>query len=59
MTSRYAPDKTNAKLLGVCAGIARAADCDPIVIRVAALFALVALGPVAVVAYVLAAWLGD
>jgi phage shock protein C len=59
MTTRYAPDKANAKLLGVCAGLARAADCDPIFIRIAALIALLTLGPIAVVAYILAAWLGD
>jgi phage shock protein C len=59
MTTRYAPDKANAKLLGVCAGIARSADCDPIFVRIAALVALIAFGPIAVAAYIIAAWLGD
>ncbi|GAA4828138.1 hypothetical protein GCM10023232_28300 [Sphingosinicella ginsenosidimutans] len=59
MTTRYAPDKANGKLLGVCAGIARTVDCDPIFIRFAALGALLALGPIAVALYILAAWLGD
>jgi phage shock protein PspC (stress-responsive transcriptional regulator) len=59
MNPRYAPDTANAKILGVCAGIARSAGWDPIFVRLGAIVALLALGPVAVLAYVLAAWLGD
>ena len=33
MNSRYALDKPNAKLLGVCAGLARSTGWDPTLIR--------------------------
>jgi phage shock protein PspC (stress-responsive transcriptional regulator) len=59
MNGRYAPDTANAKLLGVCAGIARAAGWDPLFVRLGAIVALLAFGPIAIAAYVLAAWLGD
>jgi phage shock protein C len=58
--TRYALDKPNAKLLGVCAGLARATGWDALVIRLGAVFAtLFLLGPLAILAYVLTAWLAD
>ena len=50
---RYALDKDNAKLLGVCSGFARWADVDPTLVRVT--FVLLALfaGPIATFGYVL------
>jgi phage shock protein PspC (stress-responsive transcriptional regulator) len=59
MTGRFAPDTANAKLLGVCAGIARLGGWDPTLVRLGAILSLFLLGPVAVLLYVLAAWLGD
>jgi phage shock protein C len=54
MSARYALDKSNAKLMGVCSGIARSADVDVTLVRIAAiLLTLFALGPVALLAYVL------
>ena len=47
-------DKTNAALLGVCAGIARAADVDPVLVRIAVSLVSVFLAPIAIPAYVLA-----
>jgi phage shock protein C len=59
MDSRYALDRGNAKILGVCAGLARSIDYDPLVIRMLALLALVLLGPVTIAAYLLTGWLAD
>ena len=58
MTARYALDKPNAKLLGVCAGLARATGWDALVIRIGVVLAtLFLLGPVAILLYFVAAWL--
>ena len=52
MTSRYALDKANAKLLGVCAGLARSTGWDPTLVRLGAVLAtLLLLGPIGLVAY--------
>jgi phage shock protein C len=52
MNSTYALDKGNAKLLGVCAGLARSTGWDPTFVRVGAIaLTLFALGPLMLVAY--------
>ncbi len=51
MDSRYALDRTNAKMMGVCAGFARWADVDPTLARVTAVLLALFLGPVAILAY--------
>ena len=56
MTRRYSLDRPNRKLMGVCAGLARSADLDPTLIRVAALLGLVVLGPVAILLYLVIGW---
>ena len=44
--SSYALDKSNAKMLGVCAGLARSTGWDPTIVRVGAVAAtLLLLGP--------------
>ena len=53
----FATDKRNGKVLGVCAGFARSLDYDPLVIRLLGLMALVLLGPITILAYVLTGWL--
>jgi phage shock protein C len=51
-------DTANAKWLGVCAGLARTTGLDLTLVRVAVVLATVfGLGPVAIVAYLLAAWI--
>ena len=58
--TRYALDKPNAKLLGVCAGLARATGWNVLVIRLAAIVAtLFLVGPLGILAYFLTAWLAD
>jgi len=60
MNSRYALDKPNGKLLGVCAGLARTTGWDPTAIRLGAvLLTVLFLGPVAILAYLLTAWLAE
>ena len=55
MNSRYALDKGNAKLLGVCAGFARWADVDPTLTRATLVLITLFLSPVVIVAYLLIA----
>lgn len=58
--SAYQLDKRNAKLMGVCAGFSNATGLDVTVTRVAlVLLTLFALGPVAVVAYLLTGWIAS
>ena len=50
--SSYALDKSNGKMLGVCAGLARTTGWDATVIRIAAVAAtLLLLGPVMIILY--------
>lgn len=54
--NRFALDRRSAKLMGVCAGIGRSFDVDTTLVRVAAVLSLFALGPVAILAYLVAGW---
>jgi phage shock protein C len=52
--SSYTLDKRNAKILGVCAGLARTTGWDLTLIRIGALaLTLFALGPLMLLFYVL------
>lgn len=55
MTTRFVPDKANARILGVCAGLARSFDVDPALVRITLALLGLFTGPVVLVAYVLAA----
>ncbi|HEV2815857.1 MAG TPA: PspC domain-containing protein [Allosphingosinicella sp.] len=60
MNTSYALDKSNAKMLGVCAGLARTIGWDPLAVRVGAVAAtLLLLGPVAIVLYLVTALLAE
>ena len=60
MNTSYALDKSNAKLLGVCAGLARTTGWDPLAVRLGAVAAtLLLLGPVAIVLYLVTALLAE
>lgn len=60
MNNSFTLDRRNAKIMGVCAGIANRAGLDVTLIRVAlVLLTLCALGPIGVVAYLLAGWLAE
>lgn len=60
MTSSFALDRRNGKIMGVCAGLANKTGIDVTLLRVGVvLLTLCALGPVGVVAYLLAGWLAE
>lgn len=58
--SSYALDKSNAKALGVCAGLARATGWDPTLVRIGAVAAtFLLLGPIMIVLYVVTALVAE
>lgn len=59
MNGRYALDKTNAKLMGVCAGLARWADMDPMLVRLGTIAMLFLFAPLTIMAYLLLGLLAD
>lgn len=59
MTTRYALDKSKARLMGVCSGFARWTDVDPALVRVTFVLLAIFLGPVAILAYLLTALIAD
>lgn len=60
MNNSYALDKSNAKALGVCAGLARSTGWDLLLVRLGAVaLTLFLLGPLMLVAYVATALLAD
>ncbi|HEX8379212.1 MAG TPA: PspC domain-containing protein [Allosphingosinicella sp.] len=56
MNGRFTLDKENAKLMGVCAGLADATGADATLIRLAAILTVFVLGPVAILLYLVAGW---
>lgn len=56
MTRRFALDRSNAKLMGVCAGLARTTDVDVTLLRVATVLSLFVLGPLTILFYLVAGW---
>ena len=60
MTTNYALDKSNAKLLGVCAGLARTTGWDPLLVRLGAvLLTLCLAGPIMVALYIITAFVAE
>lgn len=60
MNNSFTLDRSNAKIMGVCAGIANRSGVDVTILRVGlVLLTLCALGPIGVVAYLLAGWLAE
>lgn len=52
-------DRGNAKLMGVCAGVGNATGIDPLLVRLAAVLALLTLGPVMLAIYIVTAWVAN
>ena len=60
MNSRYALDKSEAKMLGVCAGLARTTGWNPTLVRIGAVLATVLLlGPVGILLYLVTALVAE
>ena len=56
MQSRFMLDKSNGRLLGDCAGLARTADMDPFLVRIGLVALTLYLFPVTLILYLAAAW---
>ena len=54
--TRYALDRPNRKLMGVCAGFARTFDVDATLVRIGAVLSLFVLGPLTLLLYLLTGW---
>ena len=52
----FALDRSNRKLMGVCAGIARSTGTDPTLVRIAAVLSLLVLGPITILFYLVTGW---
>jgi phage shock protein C len=57
MNRRFLLNRTDAKLMGVGAGLAVMTGTDPLVIRLALILAVLVTGPIAVILYVAAGML--
>lgn len=58
MHDSFTLDRRNAKIMGVCTGLSNRTGVDVTLIRVATvLLTIFALGPVGLLAYLLAGWL--
>lgn len=54
MNGPFTLDKTNGKLMGVCAGLADRTQADATLIRLAAVLSLFVFGPIAILLYLVA-----
>lgn len=54
MTAPFALDKGNARLMGVCAGIARSSGADPTLVRALAVLTTLLVGGVTIPLYLVA-----
>ena len=60
MNNNFTLDRSNGKIMGVCAGLSNRTGMDVTLVRVGlVLLTLCALGPIGVVAYLLAGWLAN
>jgi phage shock protein C len=54
MNNNFALDRSNAKVMGVCAGIARMSGADVTIVRLALVASLFVLGPLTILLYIVA-----
>ena len=59
MNGRFVINRTRAKVMGVCAGLADWLNVDVLVVRLGVVFATLMTGPVAVLIYILTGWLAS
>ena len=57
MNGRFVINRSDAKIMGVAAGIADYTGFDPLIIRLALVAALLVTGPVVILFYLLTGWL--
>lgn len=59
MNGRFVINRTRAKVMGVCAGLADWLGIDVLVVRLGVIIATLMTGPVAVLVYILTGWLAS
>ena len=57
MNGRFVINRTRAKAMGVCAGLADWMGIDVLIVRLGVILATLMTGPVAVLFYILTGWL--
>jgi len=57
MKQSFALDRSQGKIMGVCAGAAEATGADVTLLRIAAVMSLFLLGPVGIFLYFVTAWI--
>jgi phage shock protein C len=57
MNGRFLVNRSKAKVMGVCAGLADWLGIDVLVIRLALIVATLITGPIAILLYILTGWL--
>lgn len=57
MNGRFVINRTRAKVMGVCAGLADWLQVDVLIVRLGVVLATLITGPVAVLLYILTGWL--
>lgn len=59
MNGRFVINRSRAKVMGVCAGLADWLNVDVLVVRLGVVLATLLTGPVAVLIYILTGWLAS
>jgi phage shock protein C len=59
MNGRFVINRSRAKVMGVCAGIADWLQVDVLIVRLGVVLATLITGPVAVLLYILTGWLAS
>jgi len=57
MNGRFVINRSRARVMGVCAGLADWLDIDVLIVRLVVVAATLMTGPVAVLLYILTGWL--
>jgi len=59
MNGRFIVNRSRAKVMGVCAGLADWLQVDVLIVRLGVIVATLITGPVAVLIYILTGWLAS
>ena len=59
MNGRFVINRSRAKVMGVCAGLADWLNIDVLVVRLGVIAATLLTGPVAILFYILTGWLAS
>lgn len=59
MNGRFVINRSRARVMGVCAGLADWLQIDVLIVRLGVILATLMTGPVAVLLYILTGWLAN